>query len=247
MRALLVDDELNNLINLRLLLRKYCPRVQVVGEAADVPTATQFILDLQPELVFLDIQMPLQSGFELLKSVPAYTFEVIFVTAYDQYGIQAVRFSAIDYLLKPVDHRELVGAVDKAGLRIAEKKKNLQLENLVQILTNSKHLTEHRIALPSAREIRFVKTQDIVRCESENNYTTFFLISAEKIVVSKPMLEYDDLLVNYGFLRCHNSHMVNKRYVKSWLKEDSGYLVMEDGAHVPVSRMRKDAVKAALR
>ncbi len=246
-RAVTIDDEVNNIENLKALLRHYCPEVAVIGQAGNAAEGQEVITTLEPELVFLDIQMPGQNGFDLLKSLPHYDFEVIFVTGFDQYGIQAIRFSAIDYLLKPIDPAELQNAVRRAGEKIGEKKQNLQLKNLMQLLVDRHRKPEHRIALSSAKETRFVKTGQVVRCQAENNYTTFFLDGGEQVLVSRPMFEYDEMLSGYGFIRCHHSHLVNRTFVKSLLKEDSGYLLLEDGSKIPVSRLKKDNVRMALK
>jgi two-component system LytT family response regulator len=247
MRAIIIDDESNNLENLRVLLNKYCPEISVVAMASSAVEARECIRELQPELLFLDIQMPGENGFDLLRSISVYSFEVIFVTGFDKYGIQAIRFSAIDYLVKPIDHLELIAAVKRANLKVLEKRHNSQLENLMAMLHEKQQRSEHRVALSSAKETRFVKTSQIIRCEAENNYTIFYLTGHETIVVSRPMFEYDELLADYDFLRCHNSHLVNKSFVKSWIKEDGGYLLMEDGHRIPISRLKKDIVKMALR
>jgi len=246
MQAIIIDDETNNIDNLRELLKRYCPTVTVAGHAGGADTGIELIANARPELVFLDIQMPGKNGFDLLKSLSKYDFEVIFVTGFEHYGIQAIRFSAIDYLLKPIDPQELQHAVQRAGAKIEQKKHNAQLYNLMDFLMDSRQKPDQRIALSSAKETRFVKTSDIVRCVAENNYTTFFLRGGEKLVVSKPMFEYDETLTGYGFIRCHHSHLVNKIYIKSLLKEDSGYLLLEDGAKIPVSRLKKDVVRLAL-
>ena len=246
-RAVTIDDEVNNIDNLKALLRHYCPDVAVIGQAGNAAEGLEVITTLEPELVFLDIQMPGQNGFDLLKSLPHYDFEVIFVTGFDQYGIQAIRFSAIDYLLKPIDPAELQNAVRRAGEKIGEKKQNAQLKNLMQLLVDRHQKPEHRIGLSSAKETRFVKTGQIIRCQAENNYTMFFLLGGEQMLVSRPMFEYDEMLSGYGFIRCHHSHLVNRTFVKSLLKEDSGYLLLEDGSKIPVSRLKKDAVKLALK
>lgn len=246
MRAIIIDDEPNNIDNLTNLLQKYCPQVAIEASAFDAEAGKKLIIEIKPELVFLDIQMPGQNGFDLLKSLENYSFEVIFVTGFDKYGIQAIRFSAIDYLLKPIDREELITAVRRAKDKIWQKGRNFQLENLMKMVQSTQRSNDHRIALPSAKETRFVKTAQIVRCEAENNYTIFHLDNQEKIVVSKPMFEYDELLSDYGFIRCHNSHLVNKSFVKSLIKEDSGYLLLLDGTRIPVSRLRKEEVKDAL-
>jgi two-component system LytT family response regulator len=245
MKAILVDDEQNNLVNLEQLLKTYCPGVEVVAMAADAAAGRSAILQHHPDLIFLDIQMPGKSGFDLLRELHQYDFEVIFVTAFDQYAIQAVRFAAVDYLLKPVSIDELQAAVSRALDKRSEKKKNLQLENLLQLLQEQKE--DHRIALATIKETRFIRTTDIVRCESSNNYTIFFLSNGEKLTASRPIFEYEELLKSYGFIRCHQSHLVNRKYVKSWVKEDGGYLLLDNGHQVPVSKNKKDVVTWALK
>ncbi len=247
MRAIIIDDEANNRANLTTLLQRHCPEVVVVATGESAAEGRRLIASFAPDLLLLDIQLSGENGFEMLESLTSYTFELIFVTAYDQYGIQAIRFSALDYLLKPIDSEALKQAVRRAGQRLAQKQQNLQLENLVRMLQHSQQRQEHRIALPAAKETRFVKTSEIIQCESENNYTLFYLASGEQLLVSRPLYEYDELLKGYGFIRCHNSHLVNTLHVKSWIKEDSGYLLMENGQKIPVSRMRRDLTKTALR
>lgn len=245
MKAILVDDEPNNLVNLGQLLKQYCPGVAVMATALNAVEARGLIQQHQPELLFLDIQMPGQNGFELLRSLPTLQAEVIFVTAYDQYAIQAVRFAAVDYLLKPVNIEELQEAVGRAWARWRDKRQNLPLENLLQLLKAGKE--DHRITITTVRETRFVRTSDIVRCEASNNYTTIFLSDGEKLVASRPIFEYEELLRDYGFFRCHQSHLVNRQVVRSWVKEEGGYLLLDNGQQVPVSRNKKELVMAALK
>lgn len=245
LKAILVDDEKNNLVNLAQLLKTYCPGVEVVATAINAAEGKSAILQYHPDLLFLDIQMPGKNGFELLRELQQYDFEVIFVTAFDQYAIQAVRFAAVDYLLKPVNIEELQAAVGRAAAKSRDKKKNLQLENLIQLLQEQKE--DHRIALTTIKETRFIRTSEIIRCESSNNYTIFFLAGGEKLTASKPIFEYEELLKGYGFIRCHQSHLVNRKYVKSWIKEDGGYLLLDNGHQVPVSKNKKEVVAWALK
>jgi len=246
-QAVIIDDEPNNITNLTQLLGRHCPEVQVVATAYSSREGKDIILSHRPDLVFLDISMPENNGFDLLRSIPDPGFDIIFVTAYDQYGIQAVKFSALDYLLKPIDVPELRQAVNKALLRKDHKQQNGQVENLLQLLQHRQDKEEHRIALPGARETRFVRTAQIVRCEASNNYTSFYLSNGEKVIVSKPIYEYDELLGPYGFLRPHQSHLVNKRFIKSWVKKDGGYLLLEDGTPIPVSRAKKELIREWVR
>ena len=245
-RSIIIDDEQNNIDNLSILLQEHCPGIVICATALNA-TEGKKIIDLhQPEIVFLDIQMPGQNGFDLLKSLHTHNFEVIFVTAYDQYGIQAVKFSAVDYLLKPVVIDELKLAVKKATDRILSKKQNLKLENLISVLQREHHKEDHRIAISTQKETRFVNTQSIIRCESSNNYTTFYLENKEKLLVSKPIYEYEEILSDYGFIRCHQSHLINKKFIRSLVKEDGGYLLLNDQTQIPISKNKKEFVREVL-
>jgi two-component system LytT family response regulator len=246
-KALIIDDEEHNLHNLHALLTQYCPQVAVCGTALHAESGRLLLHQHQPDLLFLDIQMPGENGFDLLRSLNSYDFEVIFVTAYDQYAIQAMRFAAVDYLLKPVDITELQLAVTRAIQQRQLKVQNRQVENLLQLLQERQNNEEQRITLSTSKEKRFVKTNQIVRCESSNNYTTFFLDDGEELLVSKPIYEYNDLLKDFGFLRCHQSHLVNKNFIKSWRKDTGDFLLLSNGTQVPVSRAKKDEMKKALR
>lgn len=245
-KALIIDDEKNNIGNLtRLLVQHHLP-VTIVGSATNADDGIKAILEHQPDLLFLDIQMPEKNGFDVLKALPHHHFEVIFVTAFDQYGIQAVKFSAIDYLLKPVNPDELKTAIHKVEAKLSKKKDNLQLENLMQLIRDKDAKKDHKLALASTKEIHFVNTTDIIRCESSNAYTQFFLADGKNILVSKPIFEYEELLANYDFIRCHQSHLVNKKFIKSLVKEDAGYLLLADHTRIPISRSKKEMVLNAL-
>jgi two-component system LytT family response regulator len=246
LKAVIVDDEQNNIDNLSILLQQHCPEIELIGNALNALEGEQIILQQKPDLVFLDIQMPVLNGFDLLAKFKQPQFEVIFVTAFDKYGIQAVKFAALDYLLKPINISELKSAVGRAIVKCGSKQQNLQLENLMRLLKNSQHKEEHRIALSDAKETRFVKTTEIIRCESNNNYTVFFLANGEKFTTSKPIYEYEEMLQDYGFIKCHQSHLVNKKYIRSWVKEDGGYLLLEDKSQIPVSRQKRDQIKQML-
>ena len=244
-QAIIVDDELSNIENLQALLTKHCPQVNINGTAVNNPAAVELINRHQPDLVFLDIQLRDDSGLNLLKLVNNKLFEVIFVTAYDQYGIQAVKFAALDYLLKPVDIDELVAAVAKVETKLKEKQHNQQLDFLVANLKkDDNHPT--KIALQQQKETRYIMLTDIIRCEADNTYTFFYLQTGERILVSKGLKEYADMLPTNSFLRIHQSHLVNINYVKSWLKEDGGVLLLTNGDKVPVSRPNREKVRSVL-
>ncbi|MHC8948647.1 LytR/AlgR family response regulator transcription factor [Sphingobacterium hungaricum] len=245
MRAVLIDDEISNLENLRTLLEKHCPQVTIVATAQNVRNAVDAIESHLPDLVFLDIQMGELTGFDVLKLLPKRNFEVIFITAYDQYGIQAVKFAALDYLLKPIDIEELMTAVNKAEHKLETQIQTSQLDFLLQQLKKPE-TTISKIALQMQSEIRYVSITEIIRCEADNTYTHFFLSGGEKILVSKSLKEYADLLRPSGFLRTHQSHLVNPKYVKSWLKEDGGILLLMSGEKIPISKPNKDTVRKLL-
>lgn len=245
MKAIIIDDEISNLENLRTLLQKHCPQVTIMATAQNVGDAVDAIEKYLPHLIFLDIQMGEQTGFDVLKRLPIRNFEVIFVTAYDQYGIQAVKFAALDYLLKPIDIEELIIAVNKAEHKLARQMQTSQLDFLLKQLKKPE-TSVSKIALQMQNEIRYVPLSEIMRCEADNTYTHFFLLSGEKILVSKSLKEYADLLRPNGFLRTHQSHLVNPKYVKSWLKEDGGVLLLISGEKIPISKPNKDIVRHAL-
>ncbi len=245
MRAIIVDDEIANIENLRALLLKHCPQVAVVATAGNNKDAAELINLHQPDLLFLDIQLKDDSGFNLFSLLPQRSFEVIFVTAFDNYGIQAIKFAALDYLLKPVDIDELIAAVAKAELANKSKRHNQQLDLL---LANIKRDEKQplKIALPQQKEIRYVPVNEIIRCEADNVYTFFYLQNGDRILVSKTMKEYAVLLEPNGFLRAHQTHLVNVSAIKSWLKEDGGMLLLNNGDKIPVSRPNRDKLRLVL-
>ena len=244
-RSIIVDDEPKNVRILRGLLEEFCPNVLLLAEANSADQAIPLIQQQQPDLVFLDIQLPGEDGFSFLRSLPAINFEVIFVTAFDQYAIQAIRFSAIDYLLKPISVPELKTAVSNASRAIADRRENVQVRNLLNLLQES-NPREHRLAIAGVKETRFIEVTKILRCESANNYTHIFLSGGEKLTVSKPIFEYTELLAGYGFIRCHQSHLVNIKMVRSWIHSPQEGLLLEDGSIVPVSRAKKELVRNSL-
>lgn len=245
MKAIIIEDEKKNIVHLKGLLKQF-PVVELVGEAGDAVDGLELIARTQPDLLFLDIHLPGKSGFELLASIGEYRFEVIFITAYDQYGIQAIKFSALDYLLKPVKFDELYRAIQKAAKRTENNQTGEQIRNLLSIVTENKK--DHRIALSLMKEIRFVNPIEIIRFEAANNYTNIYLESGEKLLVSKGLFEFSELLDDYHFIRCHQSHLVNRKFIKSILKEDTiSELLLTDGStRIPVSRLKKDEVKEKL-
>jgi two-component system LytT family response regulator len=244
-RSIIIDDEPNNIENLQGIMNKYCLEIEVVATANNASEGIIAIKAHQPDLLFLDIQMPGGSGFDLLKAFTQINFEIIFITAYDQYGIQAIKFSALDYLLKPINITELKKSVEKAREKITAKQKNNNIENLLEYI-RSGHKDLPKIALPTLQEIIYVKVSDIIRCEAANNYTSFYLQNGEKILVCKTLKEFVQLLSPYNFIRTHQSHLVNLYFVKSFSREDGGTLVLTDHTKIPISRQNRDIVKEAL-
>lgn len=242
LRALIVDDEANNRENLRLALDAYCPEVEVVAEADSALTALDRIKEVRPDLVFLDIAMPLGSGFDLLESLPRIDFEIIFVTAYDQYAIRAIKFAAVDYLLKPINALELKQAVE----RVQIKRQQQQSQGQLQALLHNLQQQEKKIALPQSDHIEFVAVNSIIRCRGDRNYTHFHLKDGRELLVSRTLKEYVDLLDDSSFFRVHQSHLVNLDCVQKYRKRDGGMLITTDGAKIPVARARKDELLVRL-
>lgn len=243
--AVIVEDEQGNRENLLRMIKEYCPQIQISAMCGSVVEAQTILSNTRPDILFLDICLGQDTGFSLLESLSDVSFEVIFVTAYDKYAIQAIRFSALDYLLKPIDPEDLIRAVDKAIRIILQKQENLRMQNL---LSNVKAIDKQkRIALSVADKIEFVEVRSIVRCEAESNYTTFFLKSGEKLIVSRTLKEYEDLLTPYNFLRVHQSHLINMEEIKSFMKADGGYIRMKDGSLVSISRQRRNYVMEILK
>ncbi|MEJ5995919.1 LytTR family DNA-binding domain-containing protein [Pedobacter sp. Du54] len=246
--AILVDDELINISNLKALVVRHCPQIDIIATATSADEARNLILEFKPDVVFLDIEMPGKNGFDLLRSFHEPEFDVVFVTAYDSYGIMAIKFSALDYLLKPININELKSTIERIEKSNKVKKQNARVDNLLRLL-DKKQIDDHqKIALATLKETYLVPVKDILRCESSNNYTTFYLTSGLTHLISKPLYEYDELLSPYGFIRCHQSHLVNKVHVKSILNEDAGYLIIDgDSQRIPISKQRKNEVKTLLK
>ncbi|MFY0591542.1 LytR/AlgR family response regulator transcription factor [Roseivirga sp.] len=234
--AIIVDDELNNRENLFGLLSKYCPKIEIIGQASSVVEAKTLINTTSPEVVFLDIEMPGANGFSLLEHFPNQNFQVIFITAYDSYALKAIKFSALDYILKPIDKEELIGAVEK--IKSLTENDNRKLKNLGHFLNGE----TKKIALSLIDEVRLIDIDKIVRIEADNNYSTFVLQHGERIIVSKNLGHFYDLLKDHGFSRVHQSHLINQKFLERYVRKDGGYLVMENQDEVPVSRTQKQNV-----
>jgi len=236
--AIIVDDEPYCCETLAVLLQRYCPDVRVTAICSSSAEALKAIQALQPQLLFLDIEMPHMNGFELLEKLPQINFELIFTTSYDQYAIKAIRFSALDYLLKPIDREELVRAVKKAVER-QQQPLPQQLEILLQRL-HQPAAAVSKIALPTMDGLLMIAIDAIISCESDSNYTIIFQKNKQKAIVSRTLKEMEEILEDHAFLRVHNSFIVNLNEVNKYVKGEGGYLIMSDGSTIDVSRSRKE-------
>ncbi|MEO5943775.1 MAG: LytTR family DNA-binding domain-containing protein [Ferruginibacter sp.] len=242
--ATIVDDEPDCCESLAMLLERYCPEVKVLDICYSADTALQSIKEHEPQILFLDIEMPFMNGFELLEKLGNINFGLIFTTSYDQYAIKAIRFSALDYLLKPVDREELQKAVQKAAQRNQHPLPQ-QLEMLLKKINNPT-TPINKIAIPTMEGYQLIAAESIISCESESNYTHLFLKDKRKIIASRNLKEVEELLEDHPFIRIHNSHIVNINEVEKYIKGEGGYLIMSDGSSINVSRSRKELLMKKL-
>ena len=240
LRSILVDDEPRGLNSMEKLLEMNCPEVSIVASCNNVDMALEKISQLDPDLIFLDIAMPVKNGFDLLKEVKDPRFEVIFITAYNEFMIEAFHFSAIDYLVKPVDDELLAKAVNRAKKRIAEKNGSKNIEILLHNLQQKQSPTRMKLCLHSVKGFQVAELNDILYAESSGNYTNFHFIEHHPVCTSKPIHEYEEILADAGFVRIHKSCIVNLLHVKEYLKGDGGTVILSNGHEVEVARRKKD-------
>ncbi len=239
LKAVIIDDILQARAALRADLEECCPEILIIGEAEGVESGYTLIRKENPDVVFLDIKMNDGTGFDLLERLKEKPPRVIFTTAFDDMALRAFRYAAVDYLLKPVDTEELKKAVSKLSVeKVFPDSYRFLLENFKNLGTPA----HRKIALNTQEKVRVVSIPDIMRCESSSNYTTFYLQGGEKIVVTKTMKEYEEILEPHQFFRVHHSHLVNLNHVKEFIKSDGGYLVMNHGESVPVSTRKREEV-----
>ena len=245
LKVLLIDDEERATDSLRLMIQKAIPEIGQVMVCNDSRKAADIIHHFQPGLIFLDIQMPHLNGFELLEKMPNKNFKIIFTTAYNEYAIQAIRFSAFDYLLKPIDIEELKSSVQRFLEGNDDYKEQFALLKNIMHNIQAPSPEEFRLALPTKEGVHFLLPDEIIRCESLGNYTKFFAINSRNYLISKTLGEYDALLSPYNFIRTHKSHLVNRKFI-SFIDHD-GFVILKDDTKVEVSRRRKEEVLAALK
>lgn len=238
MQVVIIDNEAPIRRTLKQILKLYCPGVEVIGEANGVQSGLELLAEQEPDLVFLDIEMNDGTGLDLLQQIPNREFEVVFVTAYDRYALEAFKFSAIDYLLKPVDPDDLVDAVNRA--KEARDKANLSVQ-LSVLLNNMQSMSqgEKKIVLRDTESIYVLEVKEIIRCQAEGSYTRFFLGDDTEVLVSRHLKSYEQMLAGYGFFRSHHSHLINLHQIKRFDKSDGGMLIMRDQSSLPVSSRRK--------
>lgn len=238
-RALIIDDERKQRTMLHKMVNSYCEDVEIIDEAEDVDSGRELILKQKPELVFLDINMPGGSGFDILEQLKDIFFKVIFITAHEHYALQAIKFSAMDFILKPVSPEDLINAVNKAKEEIKKETHLLQMNTFFHNMKKSRK-EEKKMVLKSMDSIEIVHVNEIIRCEADISYTTFFLEDGNRITVSHTLKEYEDILLEYNFYRSHKSHLINLDKIKRYVKKDGGYIEMADKSIVPISRRKKD-------
>ncbi|SDE23331.1 LytR/AlgR family response regulator transcription factor [Niabella drilacis] len=238
--ALLVDDEPRGLSSLQKLLQLNCPEVNILACCQDIEDAAEKIEHLRPQLVFLDIAMPGRNGFDLLRSLDRISFEIIFVTAHNSYMMQAFRFSAVDYLLKPVEDELLAEAVQRAAKRIADKSEGMQLNTFLHNLQQNGAVKKMKLCVPSLRGVKVIEIPDIIYCEASSNYTNFYLANGSTLCASKPIFEYEMLLEDSSFVRVHKSFLVNLEHIKEYIRGEGGSVIMTNNHEVEISRRKKE-------
>ena len=238
LKAILVDDELNSLQNLQFKIHEYCPSIKVVSQSQNPEEAIRLIQQYKPDVVFLDIEMPRMSGFKMLEQIPEIDFEIIFITAYNHYAINAIRISAFDYLVKPVAIEDLQQTVERLG-NFAVKKTRERADILKKNLANPKNQEDH-IAIPTNDGLEFIQIKQILRIESSSNYSKIILLTGPQMLVTRQLKDFEELLQDYRFYRVHHSHLINLNYISKYVRGDGGQITMRNGDIIDVSRRKKE-------
>jgi two-component system, LytTR family, response regulator len=243
MNAIIVDDELNVRNAIRALLAEHFPDINIISSVGTIEAGYEAITRYNPDLLFLDIELPDGNGFDLLRKFPSISFKIIFITGHHEYALDAIKVSALDYILKPVDTDELRLAVEKARKVISHAEQQLKLQALNENLQSRKVLK--RIILHSSDHLQLVSVSDIIRAEADSNYTSFSLSDGRRILVSRTIKEFEGLMSGSGMIRVHQSHLVNINYIDRFVKKDGGYLLLNEGTKIPVSpNLKKQVLKA---
>ena len=243
MKIVIIEDELQAITALKKEIETHCPSLEFCGSASMLKEAKALIKSEKPELVFLDIQLKDGNGFDLLTDIGNYSFKVIFTTAYSEYALDAIKISALDYLLKPIDSEELVIAVEKAEKASLETTR-MQLKNFIHNQTLNP--LYKKIAIPTSKGIFLHELESIVRLQSDGNYTAIYLNTGKKLIVAKILKDFEDMLENMGFVRIHHSHIINLNHLESYINKDNGYVILVDKTTLPVSKRKKKSLLALL-
>lgn len=238
LKAILIDDEESSLSSLKEKILSYCPNVQITALCDNAAKGIEAIENLHPDIVFLDIEMPVMNGFVMLQQLIYKNFELIFTTAYDHYAIKAIRFSALDYLVKPIEIEDLKAAISKAEEKRNRSYPNPQIELLVEQLVNKKN-SFSRIAIPTTEGLQFIKTSDIVYLEASINYTHIYIEAGKKFIVSRTLKDFEDILPAEVFVRIHNSYIINKNFAEKYIRGDGGQVVLSNGVTLDVAKRKK--------
>jgi two-component system, LytTR family, response regulator len=238
MRAILVDDELNSLQNLQQKLEAFCPDVAIVAVTQKPEEGILLIRQHQPDVVFLDIEMPRMSGFRMLEQLGDYDFDIIFTTAYNHYSIDAIRISAFDYLVKPIGIEELQHAVERLSKSLHKQTKE-KIDILKKSLNDSRS-QEDKIAISTSEGIEFIPIKNIIHIESKSNYSKIFLIDNKSMMVTKILKDFEEMLLPYNFYRVHNSHLINLTYIQKYVRSEGGHVMLQDGTLIDISRRKKE-------
>lgn len=243
LKAIIIEDEIHSQIQLNKLISKFCPDISIVGEADTVESGLSLFYDKKPDTIFLDIELGIENGFDFLQAINTYTYSVIFTTGHDKYSLKAIKYAALDYLLKPVQVHDLVTAVEKAKVAVKKENLNQQLELLFHEIKNSSSESQS-IAIPQGRDIRIIRLKDILYLESQNNYTKIHLIENEQLLVSKGIYYYDELLSRKNFIRIHQCYLANMAHINSVCS--SNEIILYNKERLPISRLKMATVKEVL-
>ena len=237
-KAIIIDDELNSLQNLQQKLEGFCPDINIVATAQKPEEGILLLKQHQPDVVFLDIEMPKMSGFRMLEELGEYDFDIIFTTAYNHYSIDAIRISAFDYLVKPIGIEDLQQAVERL-----HKTYNKQTKEKIDILKKSlsdNRSQEDKIAISTSEGIEFIPIKNILHIESKSNYSKIYMPENKNIMVTKILKDFEEMLLPYNFYRVHNSHLINLNYIKKYIRSEGGHVMLQDGTVIDISRRKKE-------
>jgi two-component system LytT family response regulator len=239
LRSLIVDDEANAVDFINSIVEEYCPDLEIVGKAYNVDEGIAKVEETKPDLIFLDVEMPNGTGFDLLDHFPDKKFDVIFITAFNHYAIKAIKFSAVDYILKPINITEFIEAVSKVVRKRSDSQYSSS-QSLRILMENLRSGSPSRLAIPTADGMEYLNPKEIIRIEADRSYSWLYLTGNRKILVSKHLKEFQDLLSDRYFFRSHNSFLINLKYVRKFVRKEGGYIEMQDGEQIPISRNRKE-------